>query len=165
MTHYPLLFGFRDLVAGRGFLAGVAVNGRSLLVHDDEIGYWMHGVNPGGLSAGGVDSGAAQQAFRETYRTILFDISASVGDFEEFKVEVTRFFHQTSDLLLAEWIEAVEAVREGRVQLEGLTRVKSDRGKLSIDITPLSIDQLEPTVNAADEEPHLADEEPYLEAA
>jgi hypothetical protein len=163
MTHYPLLFGFRDLVAGRGFLAGVAVNGRSLLVHDDELGYWMHGVNPGGLSAGGIDAGAAQQAFRETYRTVLFDISADAGDFEEFKAEVTKFFHETSDLLLTEWLEAVEAVREGSVHLDGLTRVKSDRAKLSIDITPLSVDQLEPTVNEADEEPHLADEEPDFE--
>jgi hypothetical protein len=165
MTHYPLLFGFRDLVAGRGFLAGVAVNGRGLLVQDDEIGYWMHGVNPGGLSAGGVDMGAAQQAFRETYRTILFDISASVGSFEEFKSEVERFFHETSDLLLSEWTDAVEAVREGSIQVEGLKRVKSDRAKLSIEVAPLPVDKLEPTLNEADEEPYLADKEPYLEAA
>jgi hypothetical protein len=163
-TNYPLLFGFRDLVAGKGFLAGVAVNGRGLLVHDDE-GYWMHGVNPGGLSAGGVDMGAAQQAFRETYRTILFDISASVEDFEEFKAEVAQFFHETSDTLLLKWVDAVEAVRDGSVHVEGLSRVRSDRARLSIEVVPLSVDELQPAVNEADEEPYLANEEPLLEAA
>lgn len=156
MTHYPLLFGFRDLVAGRGFLAGVAVYGRALLVHDDELGYWMHGVNPGGLSAGGVDAGAAQQAFRETYKTVLFDISASSGSFGEFKSEVERFFHETSDRLLSQWSTAVERVREDNVHVDGLRRVKSDRAKLSIEIVPLSVDRLEPAVNVPDEGPALA---------
>jgi hypothetical protein len=160
MTHYPILFGFRDLVAGNGFLASVAVNGRALLVHDDEGGYWMHGVNPGGLSAGGLDMGEAQRAFRETYRTILFDISADVREFDEFKAEVEQFFRETSGRLLSEWTEAVEGVREGKIHADGLPRVKSDRAKLSMEVLPLSVDQLEPTVNATDEAPSLADEVP-----
>lgn len=121
MTHYSLLFGFRDLVAGRGFLAGVAVNGRALLRHDDN-GFWMHGVNPGGLSAGGVDTGEAQRAFRETYRTILFDIAADVQNFEEFKAETVRFFEEVSGELLSQWTEAGQDVREGEVHAEGYER-------------------------------------------
>jgi hypothetical protein len=156
MTHYPLLFGFRDLVAGRGFLAGVAVDGRALLVQNDEIGYWMHGVNPGGLSAGGADTGEAQRAFRETYRTILFDISNSSGNFEEFKTGVEQFFNQTSDRLLAEWLDAVQEVRAGVVHADWLARVESDKAKLSIEIVPLSMDELQPTVNEPDHEPALA---------
>ena len=156
MTRYPLLFGFRDLVAGRGFLAGVAVNGRGLLVHDDENGYWMHGVNPGGLSAGGVDPGDAQRAFRETYRTILFDISAEAQDFDAFKVEVERFFNDASGRLLSQWIDAVQAVRAGEVHADWLGRVRSDTAALSIDVVSLSLDELQPTVNEPDEEPALA---------
>lgn len=157
MAHFPILFGFRDLVAGKGFLAGVAVSGRALLQGDEENGYWMHGVNPGGLSAGGVDIGAAQRAFRDTYRTILFDISADAGEFGEFKSEVERFFHETSERLLSEWEEAVEWVRADDIHVEGLPRVRSDRAKLSIEVVPLSVDQLEPALNAPDEQPSLAE--------
>lgn len=42
MTRYPLLFGFRDLIAGNGFVAGVAINGRALLVDEDD-GFWIFG--------------------------------------------------------------------------------------------------------------------------
>lgn len=156
MTQYPLLFGFRDLVAGRGFLAGVAVNGRALLVHDDENGYWMHGVNPGGLSAGGADPGAAQRAFRETYRTILFDISAEAKDFDGFKFQVEQFFHEASSRLLSQWTDAVQAVRAGEVRAEWLVRAKSDSAALSIEVVPLPLDELQPAVNQPDEEPALA---------
>jgi len=156
MTHYPLLFGFRDLVAGRGFLAGIAVHGRALLVHDDENGYWMHGINPGGLSAGGADTGEAQRAFRETYRTILFDISAEAKDFDEFRAEVQRFFNEVSDRLLLKWTEAVQQVREGEVHADWLRRVSSDKAKVAIEVVPLTMDELEPAVNEPDEEPALA---------
>lgn len=156
MTHYPLLFGFRDLVAGRGFLAGIAVHGRALLVQDDEEGYWMHGINPGGLSAGGSDAGEAQRAFRETYRTILFDISAGSKDFDEFKAEVERFFNGVSDQLLAKWSAAVQQVRAGEVHADWLRRVSSEEVKVAIDIVPLTMEELEPAVNEPDEEPALA---------
>ena len=56
MTHYPLLFGFRDLVAGNGFVAGVNLNGRALLA-DEGDGFVMYGVNPGGIAAGGSNRG------------------------------------------------------------------------------------------------------------
>jgi len=156
MTHYPLLFGFRDLVAGKGFLAGVAVHGRALLVQDDENGYWMHGINPGGLSAGGADTGEAQRAFRETYRTILFDISAAAKDFDEFKTEAERFFNEVSGRLLSKWAEAVQQVRSGEVQAGWLRRVSSDTVKVAIQIVPLTMEELEPAVNVPDEEPALA---------
>lgn len=156
MTHYPLLFGFRDLVAGRGFLAGVSVHGRALLVQDDEEGYWMHGINPGGLSAGGADTGEAQRVFRETYRTILFDISAGSKDFDEFRAEVERFFNGVSDQLLTKWSAAVQQVRAGEVHADWLRRVSSDGAKVEIDVVPLTMEELEPTVNEPDEEPALA---------
>jgi hypothetical protein len=51
MTRYPLLLGFHDLVAGNGYIAGIALsNGRALLV-DEGDGFWMYGVNPGGMAA------------------------------------------------------------------------------------------------------------------
>ena len=64
MPQYPLLFGYRDLVMGNGFMAGVTTEGRALLV-DEDGGAWMYGVNPGGVAAGGHDHGAAAAAFRD----------------------------------------------------------------------------------------------------
>lgn len=107
MTRYPILFGFRDLIAGNGFVAGVGVNGRVLLVDEDD-GYWMYGVNPGGLSAGGATAPEAQAEFRVIYRSVLFDIAAEATDFESFKSEVERFFSETNEPTKAEWDEAVQ---------------------------------------------------------
>ena len=91
MTRYPLLLGFRDLVAGNGYIADIALsNGRALLV-DEGDGFWMYGVNPGGMAAGGASLGEAQAEFRTAYKSVLFDIAAEAESFEAFKAEVERF--------------------------------------------------------------------------
>jgi hypothetical protein len=156
MTNYPLLFGFRDLIAGRGFLAGVAVDGRALLVHDEELGYWMYGVNPGGLAAGGEDVGEAKQAFRETYRTILFDIAAEATDFQEFKAGAQKFFEETSTSFLTDWEEAIQEVRAGKVIADWAVQVDSTKTRLGIQVSLLTADQLEPKFNEPDRQPALA---------
>lgn len=156
MAHFPLLFGFRDLVAGRGFLAGVAVSGRALMLHDEEDGYWMHGVNPGGMSAGGCDIGEAQRSFRETYRTILFDIAEDASSFDDFEAEVDKFFNDSSPDLLEEWKAAVQEVRTGQVEAEWLPRVDSDSVKLAVAVALLSAEDVAPSYNAPDDEPALA---------
>src|SRR5262245_11297759 len=108
MTRYPLLFGFRDLVAGNGYVAGVGItNGRALLV-DEGDGFWMYGVNPGGVAAGGKSLGEAQAEFRTAYKSVLFDLAAEARSFEAFKAEVERFVQETNNPTLAEW----DAVRE-----------------------------------------------------
>jgi hypothetical protein len=114
MTHYPLLFGFNDLVAGNGFVAGIALQGRALLVQEEE-GFWMNGVNPGALAAGGKTPAEAQAGFREAYRSVLFDLAHTAGSYETFKREVEAFFHQTDEPTTAEWSQAVLEVRQGRV--------------------------------------------------
>lgn len=112
MKRFPLLFQFRDLIAGNKFLAGVEMNGRALLVDEDD-GVWIYGVNPGGMAAAGEDKSEALNAFRKAYQVVLNDIVASAASFEEFEAEVTRFFAQESDA--DEWAEAVEQVRaEGK---------------------------------------------------
>jgi len=156
MTWYPILFGFRDLIAGNGFLAGVAVNGRALLVRDDEDGYSMYGVNPGGMCAGGADVGEAQRAFREEHRKILFDIAADAENFEEFKAEAERFFDETNERMLLDWNKAVQQVRAGQVEADWLQRVDSDKARLLIEVTSLPAEHLQPSFNTPDEKPLLA---------
>ena len=112
MTHYPLLFGFKDLIAGNGFFAGVSVAGRALLA-DEGDGFWMYGVNPGGVAAGGATAGEAQFEFRRMYKSVLFDIAAEAADFEELKAEIEQFFRSTNEPTAAEWEAAVIAPLEG----------------------------------------------------
>ena len=75
MSNYPIIFGFRDLVQGDGYLAGIAVEGRALMHEDEDGSYWIEGVNPGGFSAVGKSPAAVLESFRRSYREILFDIA------------------------------------------------------------------------------------------
>lgn len=125
MNHYPLLFGYRDLVAGKGFVAGVEMDGRALLVDEDE-GSWFCGVNPGGLAAGGTDHGSAALAFRHSYRSVLFDLAAEAATFEDFRQAVEAFFAETNEPTREEWEEAVLAVRDEQVDLTWLIKRPAD---------------------------------------
>lgn len=147
MTHYPLLFGLSDVIAGNGFFASVSVNGRALLV-DEGDGYWMYGVNPGALAGGGTTPGEAQLEFRQTYTTVLFDIAAEADSFEEFKAQVVQFFFVVDDVTAAEWEAAVEEVRQGRVDADWLPKRKAE-SKTGVKVELL--ERAVPTVNALDE--------------
>jgi hypothetical protein len=121
MTHYPLLFTFRDKVSGEGFLAGVTVHGRGLAVEEAD-GWWMYGVEPGDLAAGGATFTEAQREFRKTFTTILFDIAEDAKDFKTFKAEVSRFFKGVNHPTAQEWQAAVLEVRAGKITAEAISQ-------------------------------------------
>ena len=147
MTHYPLLFGFRDLVAGNGFVAGVDLSGRALLVNEGD-GFWMYGVNPGGIAAGGGTAGEAHSQFRSAYRSVLFDIAAEAVDYAEFEREVTSFVEATNQPTAAEWDEAVLEVRRGKVDADWLPKRKAE-SRIGVQISLL--DHPVPSANVLDE--------------
>ena len=105
MANYPLLFGFRDVVQGNGFIARVAVEGRALLQVDDEPPeeVWIEGVKPGGFAASGHGPAQALEAFRQSYLSILFDIASDAADFEVFRHGVEEFFHDTNEPASRDW--------------------------------------------------------------
>ncbi len=90
---FPLLFGYRDLIAGNGYIAGVATDGRFLL-DEDEDEYCVYGVNPGGIAGTGTDRHEALQDFRLGYRSVLHDIAENAANFSDFRAEVKRFFSE-----------------------------------------------------------------------
>lgn len=147
MTRYPLLYGLNDLIAGNGFFAGVSVSGRVLLV-DEGDGFWMYGVNPGGIAAGGATPGEAQSEFRKVYTSVLFDIAAEAGDFQELKAQVERFFFETNEPTAAEWEAAVSEVRQGRVDAAWLPKRKAES---EIGVEVVLLEHAVPSVNALDE--------------
>lgn len=121
MATYPLLFSFHDVVAGKGFVAGVTMDGRAILVEDEE-GAWFYGVEPGSLAGFGSTHQEAHQDFRSGYRSVLADIADEAQDFDQFYELVEEFLTTPNEPNLDDWNEAVQEVRSGAVNLEWLPR-------------------------------------------
>ena len=51
----------------------------------------------------------------------------AIADFGAFKAEVERFFQQTDDETVREWLEARDAVRAGTLSFDGVPRDASRR--------------------------------------
>jgi hypothetical protein len=139
MTHYPLLFGRRELVEGDGFIARVVLHGRLLLI-DEDNGAWVEGVNPGGIAARGDSLTEALAEFCSEFRVVLFDIAAGADSFSDFKAEVEQFFNATSPAAARDWEAAVEAVRAGKVDADWLTRRPAD-SPLGIEVVLVQVPQ------------------------
>jgi hypothetical protein len=136
MTHYPLLFGLRELVEGNGFVARVGVSGRALLV--DEGGeIWVEGINPGGFAATGQSPGEALAEFRSAFRAVLFDIAAEASGFSAFHREAQSFFAETNLSALHDWEEAVQRVRAGLLDADWLDKRPADT-KLAFEVVEVS---------------------------
>lgn len=142
MRRYPLLLGFRDIVAGTGFQARVRADGRALL-REEEDGFWVDGVNPGGVAGGAGSLPEALATFRENYRLVLLDAATAALTFEHFREEVLRFFEETCQVTVQEWEEAVQEVREDRTVVDGLPRVAADRRiAMTIDLVDVPATKL-----------------------
>lgn len=136
MTRYPLLFGYRDTLQGKGFVAGVVCDGRALLL-DEGAEFWMLGVNPGGLAAPGVEFADATRSFRETYRRILNEIAADAVDFSDFRRQIEGFFADVNESVALEWNEAVLDVRAGRVTADWLQK-RTGEPKLGVQVVEIT---------------------------
>lgn len=152
--HYPQLFGFRRLVLGDGFVAGVQMSGRGLLVEEGSEGFWMYGVNPGSAAGHGEDRAEAVADFRERLWSVLVDLAGEAEDFDGFRSLAEEFFYAVDEAEEERWEQAVLAVREGRVESD-LPRKNSDAFEPEIAIHRLSLSAQgnpEPSV----EKPNLA---------
>jgi hypothetical protein len=125
-TKLPFLFTYRDTLFGNGFVVEVqATNGRALCIYERD-GCWMYGINPGGLSAMGEDPDTAHAAFRRTFSNILVDLAIESQSFDAFEQAVNTFFNETNSGYEPEWLDAVQAVRNDKVHLEGIPKVPAN---------------------------------------
>lgn len=108
-----LMFGFTDLIEGRGFIARVLTNGRALAEQDEEEVWWINGVNPGGVCAPGATPKEALQAFRIAMHEVLLDCAVRCKTFDSFEGDVKLIFESTTEDLLGEWQEAALVLRGG----------------------------------------------------
>ena len=118
MPAYPLMFTFRDAVSGNGFLAGVTLSGRALMVHEEDDTWWIYGVRPGAIAETGQTPQETFLRFRNTYKMVLFDFAEVSADFEALKKEVERFYDEPDAEEERRWMEAFQDLRSGKVQPE-----------------------------------------------
>lgn len=114
---YPLLFSFRDLVYGNGFVAGVTTAGQGIMVHEGDA-WWMYGVRPGAIAETAASPQETHARFRKAFTAVLFDIASECADYCDFEERVKRFFDETDGEDEARWEQAVEDFRSGRAIAE-----------------------------------------------
>ena len=114
---FPLVFTFRDLLAGRGFIVAVETEGRAILAQEPE-GWTLYGVNPGGVSGGAEDRRGALADFRQGYTAVLDDIANEAANFAAFKAAAEALVHQTNEDAATEWETLRARVRAGDLALD-----------------------------------------------
>lgn len=114
--YHPLMFTFKDMISGEGFLAGITCSGRALMLHEDNK-WWMYGVCPAAIAGSGDTPQETFYHFRNRYKEVLFDIASESKSFEEYKLAVEGFFYERSatDEEERRWEEAVKAIRSGKL--------------------------------------------------
>ncbi len=144
-VRYPLMFTFRDVISGEGFLAGVTISGRALMTKekDDDKPWWMYGVRPGGIAETGATPGETFAHFRERYRAVLFDLAIEADSFVSFHREVEAFFHGHDAEEEKEWSEAFKLIRAGEVEPEHpfceLRRESPETRPTSVSVEELTV--------------------------
>lgn len=161
---YPLIFKFRNDVYGTGFIARVVTCGRGLMV-DEGDAWWLYGVQPGGLAALGATPQQAYEAFRISFKGVLFDIASSVDSYSGFVEKVEEFFNQVDDQELERWITTSDALRAGKLPVEApfdqLPKKSAKKTEVCLEISNVGEQQplLSPDYN------QLNDPDPILVAA
>ena len=146
---YPLVFAFRDAIVGKGFVADVAVQGRVLLTDEADGDVWMFGVQPGGVAGGGGNRSEAFHEFKKSYLSVLFDSAVECASFADFESDVKRFFSEVNAPNEKVWLNALAAVREGKLSLPNLGSTNADLWLPSIEIRHID-QQASPSANAFD---------------
>ena len=147
-THYPVLFTYRDVVIGAGYVAHVEASGR-FLIEDRGTGddVWIYGVNPGGLAAKGPNQKEAAEEFRASYRTVLIDLAEESTDFDAFKDQVENFYWSTCEATEKDWQEAVTRVRRGEIDSDWLAKKPAEH-ECKIKVTCIASDRPQPQIDA-----------------
>ncbi len=127
MMRYPIVYSYREVIVGNGFVATVeTINGRCVMEDFGDKDVWVTGVHPSGFSAGSDDQKSASEAFRKEHRVALLDIAHEAHDFDSFNAMVRDFHTQKSEVSEREWVESVLRVRAGEITSDWLEKVGSD---------------------------------------
>lgn len=152
MAEYPVMFTVRDTVTGNGFLAGVTLTGRAIIVQE-EGKWWIYGVRPGAIAESGDTPQEAFLRFRNSYKNVLFDFAEGAAKYENFREAVESFYHQPDAEEENRWVRAFQALRAGEVKPEGpffASLPKEDPDKRPTQIAVERLDKPHARYTAAD---------------
>lgn len=139
---YPLIFQILNDVAGRGFLAGVMVEGRALMAEEDGR-WWVYGVDPGPLAGSGQTPMEAYHSFRQALQEVLFDSAADAQNYEAFKADVEHVLRQRDEADANRWERARQEVRAGAEVVESLKELPRKTGTVPINVLLVRLDSME----------------------
>jgi len=149
---YPLVFSFRDLIGGNGFVAAVSMDGRVLLAEEDDD-TWMFGVQPGGVAGGDRQRDVAFTEFKRNYLSVLFDIAAEAESFDAFSARINEFFAEVNVPNSDDWNAALAEVRRTNTNpsLPDLSTVKAESSPPKLVVEQVAPDKVKPNVNEFDQ--------------
>lgn len=149
-AHYPLIFRYKDCIAGNGFLASVVVSGRALMTKEDGK-WWMYGVRPSAIAETGQTPQETALRFRERYRRLLYDFVGKADGISDFTEEVQVFFNEKEPAIEKQWSESFKLIREGRVKPEApfskLPKERPEENEPTVSIEEIEPSSLSPEDN------------------
>lgn len=148
----PLLFTFKKLVIGKGFIAGVMMSGRALLEEEDNE-VWISGVAPVGITGGGPSRDDAFAEYRKRWVSVLFDIAADAESFSDFQAQCSEFLTSSLPHLTEEWELALREVRKKKYTDATLRTESADKQPVHHEIVELEPSSFTPGDNVLDQDP------------
>ena len=139
----PLYFRFSHTVHKSSFRAAVTASGRCLRYQDDD-GWWITGVECGGITADDADPIGANRAFSLAFRETLDMLATESESLTSFRDAVTKFFQDINEGAQEDWLLSRRSVQT--VSLPDLSPV-ANLPKVT-DELPLTV-QVEPVQTTA----------------
>ncbi len=153
MERIPLFFHHAGLVAGRGFIAHVAIEGRCILERTAEDFVSMLGVNPSAVAGQGTTQAEAYRDLTDNIEHTVSDISEEAPTFQELKAQVEGFVLGANSRHEAAWRAAVADVRAGKVDRSAFARTLGAEHPPSVTVELVAVEgAVGPYLNRQDEE-------------
>ncbi|HHM12499.1 MAG TPA: hypothetical protein ENJ16_03030 [Planctomycetaceae bacterium] len=140
LRQIPLVFSFAHPIVGKGFVAGVRIDGRALLEVEDVDGShqtWITGITPVGIAACGGDRSVAFTEFRKMWLEAVIDIAYDSTSFDEFRSKCEEFHLSQVDHMTLLWKTAVDAIRRDHYRDEALRTGDADKN-VSCEVVDLT---------------------------
>jgi hypothetical protein len=156
-TVYPVLFTLNEVVSGNGFVAGVHMQGRGSMVFEGDEGWWLYGVEPGGLAESGENAQEAYLKFVTDFKKVLFDIASDATTFDKFRKEVKRTLCQINEPEAERWDSAVRAIRAGKTPVNDPFMASLPKWKAEGDckVVVQRLDKANPRPTPKDNKPNI----------
>ena len=85
------------------------------MVHEGEDGWWLYGVQPGGMAENGETPQEAYARFYNAFKVIVTDLAVEHPEYVGFEQAARQFFNGIDANDEGRWRSAADAIRSGRM--------------------------------------------------